>query len=106
MFLAALSSYGCKRNAHTSDPHLQQIDEMLNTHLPPGTPRARVGYFLTSRGFKLDIVHDKYTVIAFVRHVDTDTLQPATARVTFHFDSNDKLTTYELQPAPDNPLQP
>ena len=79
---------------------------MLNTQLPPGTPRARVEFFLNSRGYAMDPSHDKSSLAAVVRHVDTDTLQPATARVTFHFDSNRNLISYELQSAPDAPLRP
>jgi len=106
VLLLSLSSYACKRNAHTSDSRLRKIDEMLNAQLPPGTPRPRVDYFLSSRGYKLEDSPDKNSLVAVVRHIDTDTLQPATARVTFHFDSNDKLISYELQSATDAPLQP
>ena len=97
---------GCKSHAHTSDSRLQKIDEMLNTQLPPGTPRSRVEFFLNSRDYKLEDAPEKNSVVAVVRHIDTDTLQPATARVTFHFDSADKLLSYELQPAPDATLRP
>jgi hypothetical protein len=107
ILLVAVSSAGCKRSSHphTSDVRLQKIDEMLNAELPPGTPRARVEYFLNSRGYQLEDSSDKNSVVATVRHIDTDTLQPATARATFHFDSNDKLTSYDLQSAPDAPLR-
>jgi hypothetical protein len=105
--LVAISSSGCKSTGrHTSDSRLQKIDEMLNAELPLATPRTRVEYFLTSRGYKLEDSPDKNSVVAIVRHIDTDTLQPATARATFRFDSNDKLTSYELQSAPDSPLRP
>jgi hypothetical protein len=104
--LCAFSICGCKsRVAHTSDPRLQKIDEMLNAQLPQGTPRSRVEYFLSSRGYQTES-HDKNVVIAVVRHIDTDTLLPATARVTFHFDERQKLTSYELQSSPDAPLRP
>ncbi|HEY6387332.1 MAG TPA: hypothetical protein VIX91_16790 [Candidatus Acidoferrum sp.] len=106
ILLIAISSNGCKHNGHTSDVRLQKIDEMLNVELPPGTPRSRVEYFLSSRGYKLEDAPDRNSVVAVVRHIDTDTLQPATARTTFHFDSNNKLTSYELQTAPDAPLRP
>jgi hypothetical protein len=105
LFLA-FAIYGCKSNAHTSDSRLQKIDEMLNTRLPQGTPRSRLEFFLNSRGYRLEDSPDKNSVVAVVRLVDTDTLQPATARVTFHFDLNDKLVSYELQSAPDAPLRP
>ena len=105
-FLLVSSVSGCKSKSHTSDAHLKKIDEMLNAQLPPGASRDRVEYFLTSRGYRIEDSRDKFAVVAVVRHIDTETLQPATARVTFHFDSNGKLVSYELQPAPDAPLQP
>jgi hypothetical protein len=101
-----LSVSGCKSHSHTSDSRLQKIDEMLNTQLPPGTPMSRVDHFLKSRGYTVEDPADKNSLVAVVRHVDTDTLQPATARVTFHFDSNRNLVSYELQQAPDVPLHP
>ena len=103
---ASLLVYGCRRNAHTSDQRLQQIDELLNKQLPPGTPLARVDHFLKSRGYIVQDSPDKNSLVALVRHIDTETLQPATARVTFHFDSNRNLVSYEMQYAPEGPLQP
>jgi hypothetical protein len=103
---ASLLGYGCRRNAHTSDQRLQQIDELLNKQLPPGTPLARVDHFLKSRGYPVQDSPDKIALVALVRHIDTDTLQPSTARVTFHFDSNRNLVSYEMQYAPEGPLQP
>lgn len=100
------SLYGCKSHAHTSDSRLEKIDGMLNAQLPQGTPRSRLEFFLNSRGYKLEDSPDKNSLVAVVRLVDTDTLQPATARVTFHLDSHDKLVSYELQSAPDAPLRP
>jgi hypothetical protein len=106
VLLSSLLGYGCRKNPHTSDSRLQKIDEMLNTQLPPGTPKSRVEFFLSSRGYSIEHSSDKGSLVAIVRHVDTDTLQPATARVTFHFDPNEKLLSYELQSAPDAPLRP
>jgi hypothetical protein len=105
LFLA-FSLYGCKSTAHTSDSRLEKIDEMLNTQLPQGTPRSRLEFFLNSRGYQLEDSPDKNSLVAVVRQIDTDTLQPRTARVTFHFDLNDKLVSYELEAAPDAPLRP
>jgi|SRR5271163_4499643 len=102
----AVSVSGCHSNTHTSNPRLRQIDELLTAQLPNGTPRQRVSFFLRSRGFEERPSADPSAVVAVVRHVDTDTLQPAAARVTFHFDAQDKLTTYDLETAPDIPLQP
>jgi hypothetical protein len=104
--MASLLSYGCRKNAHTSDARLQQIDEMLNKQLPPGTPLARVDHFLKSRGYTVQESPDANALVALVRHIDTDTLQPSTARVTFHFDSNRNLVSYEMQYAPEGPLRP
>jgi hypothetical protein len=106
VLISSLLACGCKRNSHTSDSRLQKIDEMLNTQLPPGTPRSRVEFFLSSRGYGVEHSSDKSSLVAMVRHVDTDTLQPATARVTFHFDANEKLVSYDLQSAQDAPLRP
>ena len=101
-----LSVAGCKSHAHTSDPQLRKIDDLLDAQLPKETPRSRVEFFLSVRGYKLENSLDKSAVVALIRHVDTDTFQPVTARVTFHFDSSDKLIGYELQPAPTTPLPP
>ncbi|MGB2669777.1 MAG: hypothetical protein WA621_09500 [Candidatus Acidiferrum sp.] len=106
VLLLMFSVSGCKTKSHTSDARLKKIDEMLNTQLPQGTSKERVEYFLTSRGYRVEDSRDKFSVVGVVRHIDTETLQPATARVTFHFDSNGKLLSYELQPASDVPLQP
>ena len=106
VLLSSLMSIGCKSHSHTSDSSLRKIDEMLNSQLPQGTPRLRVEYFLNSRGYRLEDSPDRASLIAVVRLIDTETLIPATARVTFHFDSNERLLSYDLQPAPDAPLRP
>ena len=90
---------GCRHGKHTSNPRLRQIDDMLDSQLHPGATKARVIVYLHSQGFEIADSMEPHTVVAIVRHVDTGTLQPETARVTFHFDKNDKLLTYELVPA-------
>jgi hypothetical protein len=102
----ALALAGCKSSTHTSDPHLRQIDEMLDSQLPQGTPKSRVIFFLSSQGFPLENTGDAKVIVATVHHVNTDSLQPATARVTFHFDASDKLKSYELDAATGPPSQP
>ncbi len=97
---------GCKTSAHSSDPHLRKIDEMLDAELPKGTPMTRVSVFLSSRGYRVEDSPKPRTIVAIVRHIDTETLRPATARVTFHFDPTERLKTYDLDPAPDEPQQP
>ena len=101
-----LAVAGCKTGAHTSDPRLRQIDEMLNSQLPQGTPKSRVIFFLGSQNFPVENASDAKAVVAIVHRVDTDTLQPATARVTFHFDASDKLKSYDLEPAASPAPQP
>src|ERR1700756_1771990 len=77
---AVLALAGCKQGRHTSDPRLRQIDEMLDSQLPTGTSKARVTFYLGSQGFPLETTNDPRAIVAIVHHVDTDTLQPATAR--------------------------
>jgi hypothetical protein len=97
---------GCKRPApHTNDPQLRAIDQLLDKQLPKGTSRARVDFFLNARGYRFES-SGRDTIVAVVHHVDTETLMPSTARVTFHFGENDRLTSYELQPAREAALQP
>ena len=105
VFLAVLLS-GCKTSAHTSDPRLRQIDEMLDSQLPPGTPKSRVTLFLSSQNFPVENASGAKVVVAIVHRVDTDTLQPATARVRFLFDASDKLKSYDLETAASPVPQP
>jgi hypothetical protein len=104
--LAMLTLVGCKPSGHTSDPRLKQIDEMLDSHLPTGTPKSRVSFYVSSQGFPLESTNDPHALVAIVHHVDTETLQPATARVTFHFDASDNLKSYELASAGGSAAQP
>jgi hypothetical protein len=102
-FFALLPGTGCKSSKHTWNPRLRQIDEMLDAQLPKGSSMARVNFFLNSRGHPLENSKDKHAIVAVIRHIDVETLQPTTARVTFHFDANERLTTYDLVLAPDAP---
>jgi ATP-dependent 26S proteasome regulatory subunit len=101
---SVLTFAGCKQGKHTSNPRLRQIDDMLDAQLHPGATKARVTIYLNSQGFTIENSNELHTVVAIVKHVDIDTLQPETARVTFHFDAHDKLVSYELVPA-SGPLQ-
>jgi hypothetical protein len=106
LLLCVFCSGACKKGSeHTSDPKLKGIDTLLNAELPAGTPMARVTYFLNTRGYELQEAHGSHTVVAIVRHVNTETLQPEAARVTFHFDAQDKLLGYDLEPAPPQLMQ-
>jgi hypothetical protein len=97
--LVALAGFsaGCKQQpGETSDPQLKPIQEMLQQHLPIGTSDATVQTFLTSRGYTIETPDKPGTMLATIRHIDTQTVQPVTARVTFYFDANGKLNTYEI----------
>jgi hypothetical protein len=93
----------CSHERHTYDPRLSQIDDLLSKQLPAGSTRGRVDNFLRSRGYRLENIPDKTVIRVLVHHVDPDTLKPSAAHATFHFDSNDKLTTFQLEPAPEAP---
>jgi hypothetical protein len=104
--LAALVPAGCNLSGHTSDPHLKQIDQMIDSQLPTGTTKARVVFYLNSQGFQIESTTDPRAIVATVHHVDTETLQPASALVTFHFDAAGNLKSYELVAAPGSGSQP
>jgi len=106
MLSLVLAIAGCKgSNRHTSDPQLRQIDELLNKQLPPGTPLSQVTFFVTSRGYPIEGNGDPRILVATVEHVDTKTLRPSAARVTFHFDTNNKLLTYDMVATTPTPVQ-
>ena len=73
---------------------------MVETSLPENTSRARVELFLHSRGYDSEPAPGANALTTVIRHVDTQTLQPVTARVTFTFDAQDKLKTYEISSGP------
>jgi hypothetical protein len=73
--------------------------------LPVGTPVARVTNFLNTRGYAISASNDSHAIVATVHHINTETVQPEAAKVTFHFDANDKLVSYDLEPASTMPMQ-
>jgi hypothetical protein len=98
--LVALAGFsaGCKQQpGENSDPQLKPIQEMLQQNVPIGTSDATVQAFLSSRGYTVETPDKPGTMVATIRHIDTQTLQPVTARVTFYFDANGKLNTYEIR---------
>jgi hypothetical protein len=103
---AVLAIGGCKTSKHSSDARLRAIDEMLDAELPKGTNLARVSLFLNERGYRVENPGKGQTVVAVVRKIDTETLRPVNARVTFHFDAQDQLQSYEMTSAPDEPMHP
>ena len=94
---AILWAAGCQKIERTNDPQLKPIQAMLDAQVPQGTPEANVLAFLNNRGFPVLPDGKQGTIVTTIRHIDTETVTPVTARVTFYFDANRKLNTYELQ---------
>jgi hypothetical protein len=88
---------GCQKVERTNDPQLKPIQTMLDAQLPQGTPEANVLAFLNNRGFPVLPDGKQGTIVTTIRHIDTETVTPVTARVTFYFDANRRLNTYEMQ---------
>jgi hypothetical protein len=94
--LSAVLAAGCGKSLKASDPQLQPIQEMLDASLPPGTPSSVVNQFVSTRGYTVEPSGKADAMIVVIRHIDKQKLQPVTARVTFHFDSNDKLVSTDI----------
>jgi hypothetical protein len=88
---------GCQKTVGTEDPQLKPIQAMLEEQLPPHTPQEKVVTFLDNRGYPILPAQKQGTIVANIRRTDTATVQPVIARVTFYFDANRKLNTFELQ---------
>ena len=109
-----LGIVGCdSKSTRVSDPQLRPIQEMLDAALPPGTPSAIVNQYVSARGYAVDPSGERDRLVVIIRHIDREKLQPVTARVTFHFDHNDKLVSTDivraltLPPIPEQrPTQP
>ena len=98
-------SAGCKKAFQIDDPQLKPIQIMLETELPVGTPETAVSHFLSMRGYPTEPSDKPGTLIAIIRHIDTEKLQPVTARVTFYFDANGKLNTYDIVRTMNQPVR-
>ena len=107
--LAAVSFAGCQKTVRTEDPQLKPIQAMLEQQLPPRTPEEQVVAFLDNRGYPILPAQKQGTIVANIRGVanirrtDRQAIQPVIARVTFYFDANRKLNTFELQRSVDQP---
>jgi hypothetical protein len=101
--LAAVSFAGCQKTVRTEDPQLKPIQAMLEQQLPPRTPEEKVVTFLDNRGYPILPAQKQGTIVANIRRTDTQNVQPVIARVTFYFDANRKLNTFELQRPVDQP---
>ncbi len=106
LFSALLFVLGCKQSALpvVDDPQLKPIQAMLQEHLPIGSMQGTVSEFLSSRGYSMEPTDQADTLVTKIRHIDTEKMQPVTARVTFHFDANGKLTTYEIVRTLNDPI--
>lgn len=92
----AYATAGCKGALKVDDPQLKPIQAMIDEKLPPGTTEGAVQEFLSARGYPSEPSDKPGTLVAVIRHIDTEKMQPVTARVTFYFDANGKLNTYEV----------
>ena len=89
---------GCGKSSNeVTDPQLRPIQEMLNSQLPTGSSEGTVQQFLSARGYPVERTSQPGTLVALIRHIDTEKLQPVTARVTFYFDANGRLNTTEIE---------
>ena len=95
--LALICAGGCGKTVGTEDPQLKPIQTMLEQQLPPRTPEEKVVTFLDNHGYPILAAQKQGTIVANIKRTDTATVQPVIARVTFYFDANRKLNTFELQ---------
>jgi len=70
---------------------------MLEQQLPPRTPEEKVVAFLDNHGYPILAAQKQGTIVANIRRTDTQAVQPVIARVTFYFDANRKLNTFQLE---------
>jgi len=95
---------GCQKVSRTNEAQLKPIKDMLDAQVPVGAPEANVLTYLKNRGYPLLPAAKQGTIVASVRHIDTQTVTPVTARVTFYFDANHRLNTYELRRSFNEPV--
>lgn len=100
--LVLLSFAGCQKTTRTNDPQLKPIQEMLDAQVPPGTPDEKVMSFLENGGYAVLPTQKPGTIVAIIPAARQQA-SPVTARVTFYFDANHKLNTFELQRISDIP---
>src|SRR5882724_13145229 len=101
--LAMAALTGCGGAGKTDDPQLKPIQAMLEEQLPRRTPEEQVVLYLDNHGYSILASQKQGTIVAIIRRKDTATVQPVSARVTFYFDANRKLNTFELQRPEDAP---
>jgi len=109
MWLSALALVcfgGCGTTGGTEDPQLKPIRAMLEQQLPSRTPEEKVVTFLDNHGYSILAAQKQGTIVAIIRRKDMAAVQPVLARVTFYFDANRKLNTFELQRPVNEPSRP
>jgi hypothetical protein len=91
---------GCKESLKNAlkvdDPQLKPIETMVQQNVPLGSTQGGVLEFLSARGYPTDDPTEPNTIVGIVRHIDTERMQPVTARVTFYFDANGKLKSIDV----------
>lgn len=103
--LLFLSIAGCDKVQRTNDPQLQPIQEMLDAQLPLGSTRAKVATYLNTQGYPIEPSQKPGTIVAVIRKIDLQRMEPVTARATFYFDATGRLNTFELQRMLNLPVQ-
>jgi hypothetical protein len=103
--LALAGLAGCGAAGRTEDPQLKPIQAMLEEELPRRTPEEKVVLYLDNHGYSILAAQKQGTIVAIIRRKDTAAVQPVSARVTFYFDANRKLNTFELQRPENMPSQ-
>jgi len=103
--LIALALAGCSGAGQTDDPQLKPIQSMLEQELPRRTPEEKVVLYLDNHGYSILAAQKQGTIVAIIRRKDMAAVQPVSARVTFYFDANRKLNTFELQRPENVPTQ-
>jgi hypothetical protein len=95
---------GCQKITAPTDPALKPIREMLEQQVPVGTSRSNVSLYLANQGYPEEAAQKPGTVVAVIRKIDTEKMEPVTARVTFYFDAKGKLDTFKLQRTMNQPI--
>ena len=103
--LAMAALAGCGGAGQTDDPQLKPIQAMLEAQLPRRTPEEKVVLYLDNNGYSILASQKQGTIVAIIRRKDMAAVQPVSARVTFYFDANRKLNTFELQRPENMPSQ-
>lgn len=89
---------GCGKSSNeVTDPQLKPIQDLLNAQLPVGSSEGAVHQFLSARGYPTQSTGKPGTLVALIRHIDTEKLEPVTALVTFYFNANGRLNTTEIE---------